>query len=182
MRVTSPFRNRRWILRSSGGLPFCTSAPQVSSDSSVCFLEEPVAPPQPSRPVLPPSRMTMSPASGTSRMTFSSRGRADDRADLHTLGYITRVIDLMHQAGRQADLVAVGGIARRRGRGTACAAAACLGSVFGERHRRVARAGHAHRPDKHRSGRRAGRGSRRRGRSPRRRTARSRSGGCGSRF
>ena len=72
MRVTSPFRNRRWILRSSGGLPFCTSAPQVSSDSSVCFLEEPVAPPQPSRPVLPPSRMTISPASGTSRMTFSS--------------------------------------------------------------------------------------------------------------
>ena len=72
MRVTLPSRNRRWILRSSGGLPFWTSAPQVSSDSSVCFLEEPVAPPQPSRPVLPPSRMTMSPGSGTSRMTFSS--------------------------------------------------------------------------------------------------------------
>ena len=34
-------------------------------------LREPVAPPQPSRPVLPPSRMTMSPGSGTSRMTFS---------------------------------------------------------------------------------------------------------------
>ena len=38
----------------------------------IAVAEEPVAPPQPSRPVLPPSRMTMSPGSGTSRMTFSS--------------------------------------------------------------------------------------------------------------
>ena len=36
------------------------------------------------------------------------RGRADHCTDLHALGDITRVIDLMHQAGREADLVAVG--------------------------------------------------------------------------
>ena len=67
MRVTAGLRNRRWSLRSSGALPFCTSAPQCSSDSMVWDLEEPVAPPQPSRPVLPPSRMTMSPGTGASR-------------------------------------------------------------------------------------------------------------------
>ena len=32
-------------------------------DFSVCALEEPVAPPQPSRPVLPPRRMMISPGS-----------------------------------------------------------------------------------------------------------------------
>ena len=49
-RVASGFRNRRCSLRSSGALPFCTSAPQVSSDSTVCDLDEPVAPPHPSLP------------------------------------------------------------------------------------------------------------------------------------
>ena len=70
--IASLLRKRRCNLRSSGALPFCTSAPQWVSDSSVCDLEEPVAPPQPSRPVLPPRRMTLSPGAGTSRRTFSA--------------------------------------------------------------------------------------------------------------
>lgn len=45
------------------GLPFCTSAPQVSMDSVLSSFEEPVAPPMPSRPVRPPTRMTTSPGS-----------------------------------------------------------------------------------------------------------------------
>ena len=68
-RLTSSLRNSLWILRSVGGFPFCTSAPHVSIDSSVCTLEEPVAPPHPSRPVLPPRRMMISPGSEFSRMT-----------------------------------------------------------------------------------------------------------------
>ena len=67
--VTSPRRKRRWILRSVRALPFCTSAPHVERDSTVCSLEEPVAPPQPSRPVLPPNNTTISPATGVSRRT-----------------------------------------------------------------------------------------------------------------
>ena len=67
--VTSGFRNRRWIFRSVGGFPFCTSAPQVDRESTVCSLEEPVAPPMPSRPVRPPSRTMISPAAGRSRIT-----------------------------------------------------------------------------------------------------------------
>ncbi len=70
------FRKRRCSLRSSGALPFCTSAPQVSSDESVCALEEPVAPPQPSRPVLPPSKRTTSPGCGRLRTTFSAGAAA----------------------------------------------------------------------------------------------------------
>ena len=68
----SPRRNRRWILRSTGALPFCTSAPQLSSDSSLCAFEEPVAPPMPSRPVRPPSSTTTSPGAGVSRRTWSA--------------------------------------------------------------------------------------------------------------
>ena len=71
IRDTAPLRNSRWIFRSVGGLPFWTSAPQVSMDSEVWALEEPVAPPQPSRPVRPPSRTMTSPGTGTSRTTFS---------------------------------------------------------------------------------------------------------------
>ncbi len=36
----------------------------------LCAFEEPVAPPMPSRPVLPPSRMITLPGSEFSRMTF----------------------------------------------------------------------------------------------------------------
>ena len=66
------FRKSLWSFLSSGALPFCTSAPQFSKDELSCFLEEPVAPPQPSRPVLPPRRITLSPACGVSLITFSA--------------------------------------------------------------------------------------------------------------
>ena len=71
IRARSPFLNKRWILRSSTGFPFWTSAPLSWMDSSVCALDEPVAPPQPSRPVLPPTRRMTSPGCGRSRTTFS---------------------------------------------------------------------------------------------------------------
>ena len=68
--LTSGRRNSLWIFRSVGGFPFCTSAPQTSMDCVVCALEDPVAPPMPSRPVLPPSKMIWSPGSLFSRITF----------------------------------------------------------------------------------------------------------------
>ena len=39
------------------------------------------------------------------------RGSAHNGADLHALGHVAGVIDLVHLAGSKADLVAVGGIA-----------------------------------------------------------------------
>ena len=68
-------RNSRWSLRSSGALPFWTSAPQCASDSNVWDLDEPVAPPQPSRPVRPPSRITTSPSPGAAPGGRSLPGR-----------------------------------------------------------------------------------------------------------
>ena len=75
-RVTSPLRKRHCIFRSVKGFPFWTSAPQVSIDSVFNSLDEPVAPPMPSRPVLPPTRITTSPAEGLSRMTWLSGAAA----------------------------------------------------------------------------------------------------------
>ena len=71
-RVTAGSRNRRWIFRSSGALPFWTSEAMVSRLLRSWLLEEPVAPPMPSRPVRPPSRMTLSPGAGVSRMTLAA--------------------------------------------------------------------------------------------------------------
>ena len=71
-RENSGFLNRRCSLRSSGGLPFCTSAADSCSEPPCCAREEPVAPPQPSRPVAPPMSRTRSPAAGSSRRTFSA--------------------------------------------------------------------------------------------------------------
>ncbi len=71
------------------------------------------------------------------------RGRADDRADLHALGDVARMVNLMHQPGRKADLVAVGRIARRR-RLAQLALGQLVGQGLGERDGRVARAGYAH--------------------------------------
>ena len=65
-------RNRRCSLRSMGALPFCTSAPQWSRLSRLWALEEPVAPPMPSRPVRPPSRTMTSPGAGHSRRTWEA--------------------------------------------------------------------------------------------------------------
>ena len=71
-RHASPRRNRRWSLRSTGALPFCTSAPQCSRLPRLCALEEPVAPPMPSRPVRPPRSTMTSPGAGFSRRTWSA--------------------------------------------------------------------------------------------------------------
>ena len=60
---TSSFLNNLTIFLSIGGFPFCTSAPNVCKDSSVCSLDEPTAPPNPSRPVLPPTSIIKSPGS-----------------------------------------------------------------------------------------------------------------------
>ena len=70
--VTSGFLNNLWIFLSSGAFPFCTSAPQSLKESSVCSLEEPVAPPQPSLPVFPPSSTTISPLEAFSLLTQSA--------------------------------------------------------------------------------------------------------------
>ena len=75
-RVTAGSRKRRWSLRSSGALPFCTSLAMVSRLALLWLLEEPVAPPMPSRPVRPPSRITTSPGWGRSRTTFSAGAAA----------------------------------------------------------------------------------------------------------
>ena len=72
IKLTFLSRKRRCIFRSSTALPFCTSAPALVTDSLVCTFDEPVAPPMPSRPVPPPSKMTTSPASGLSRTTESA--------------------------------------------------------------------------------------------------------------
>ena len=68
--ASSSFLNNLCIFLSSGAFPFCTSAPQVVNDLLVCAFDEPVAPPQPSRPVLPPSNITLSPGSGLNLTTF----------------------------------------------------------------------------------------------------------------
>ena len=69
--ATFSFLNNLWIFLSVCGLPFWTSAPHVFIDSSVCSFDEPVAPPIPSLPVLPPKRITKSEAFGSSLTTFS---------------------------------------------------------------------------------------------------------------
>ena len=58
-------------LRSTGALPFCTSAPSFSIDLTLWDLDAPVAPPIPSLPVRPPRRSTLSPGFGASRRTFA---------------------------------------------------------------------------------------------------------------
>ena len=67
----SAFLNNLWIFLSVGALPFWTSAAHSFIESSVCSFDEPVAPPTPSLPVLPPRRITISPALGSSLTTFS---------------------------------------------------------------------------------------------------------------
>ena len=73
-----------------------------------------------------------------------ARGRGDHRAQLHALGDKARMIVFLHLARREADLVAVAGIALRRGRGDApLGQLARAGAAV--RHARVARTGDAHR-------------------------------------
>ena len=60
----------------AGALPFWTSLAMVARDCVLWLLEDPVAPPMPSRPVRPPRRMTTSPGAGRSRRTFSAGAAA----------------------------------------------------------------------------------------------------------
>ena len=66
---TFSFLKSRCILCSSGALPFCTSAPHISIDDASCSFDEPVAPPTPSLPVLPPRSIIKSLTLGLSLRT-----------------------------------------------------------------------------------------------------------------
>ena len=68
---TSLFLNNLWIFLSSTGFPFWTSAPAVVVVFNSWDLEEPVAPPIPSRPVLPPINKTIWSFNGSKRFTCS---------------------------------------------------------------------------------------------------------------
>ena len=70
--VTSLFLNNLCIFLSVIAFPFCTSAAHCSVDFSVCSFDDPVAPPIPSLPVLPPSNITTSSFSGLSLLIFSA--------------------------------------------------------------------------------------------------------------
>ena len=73
-----------------------------------------------------------------------ARGRRDDGAQLHALGDEARMVVFLHLARGQSDLVAVGGIALRGGRGDAALRELALAGA-GVRHARIAGAGDAHR-------------------------------------
>ena len=69
------FLNSLWIFLSSGAFPFWTWADSVWIEETLWDFDEPVAPPIPSLPVLPPSKTIMSPSLGSILFTFS-RGQA----------------------------------------------------------------------------------------------------------
>ena len=69
--------------------------------------------------------------------------RAHHRADLHTLGDVARVVQLVHHTGGKADLVAVAGIARRGCRHQ-LALRQLAGHGIPDGHQWVARPGDAH--------------------------------------
>ena len=71
------------------------------------------------------------------------RGGGDDRADLHALGSVAGMVNLIHNAGGKADLVAVGGIARGGG-GDDLPLGQLAGDGLGHGGQRVGRAGDAH--------------------------------------
>ena len=73
--AASGFLKSLWIFLSSGALPFCTCADSVSIEETLCDFDDPVAPPIPSLPVLPPSKIITSPSIGSILFTFS-RGAA----------------------------------------------------------------------------------------------------------
>ena len=71
------------------------------------------------------------------------RGRAHHRADLQPLGRVAGVVHLVHQPGRQTDLVAVGAVSLRGG-GDELSLGQLARHGVGHGHQRVRRAGHAH--------------------------------------
>ena len=107
-------------------------------------LEEPVAPPQPSRPVRPPSRITTSPGAGVSRAHVSLRSRAHHRADLHALCGISVVINLVHKARLQGRSGCRRSCSPRRRSSTSLRCGSLPGSVSSNGAERVGRTGHAH--------------------------------------
>ena len=121
----------------SGALPFCTSAPQCSRDVQRCApwrnrWHRRCRRGRCGRPAGRRRRRER----GVSRRTWSAGRCAHNRADLHALGHIAGVVDLVHLTGGQADLVAVGGIAGGSG-GHQLA----LGQLAGQRLGRRARVG-----------------------------------------
>ena len=71
------------------------------------------------------------------------RGCAHHRADLQALGRVAGMVHLVHQPGRQADLVAVGAVALGGG-GDELSLGELARHGVGHGHQRVRRAGHAH--------------------------------------
>ena len=71
------------------------------------------------------------------------RRSAHHRTDFQTLGGIARMVHFVHQPRRQSNLVAIGGIARRR-RGDELALGQFSRHGLADRNERVSRAGHAH--------------------------------------
>ena len=72
------------------------------------------------------------------------RCSADHRTDFQTLGGIARMVHFVHQPRRQPNLVAIGGIARRR-RGDELALGQFSRHGLADRNERVSRASNAHR-------------------------------------
>ena len=72
------------------------------------------------------------------------RGRGHNRADLHALGHVAGMVDLVDLTGGQADLVAVGAVAGGRG-GDELALGELALQRLGDRHGRVRGAGDTHR-------------------------------------
>ena len=71
------------------------------------------------------------------------RGGGDDRADFHPLRRVAGMIKLIHDARRQANLIAIGGITRR-GRGDQLPLRQLAGEGLAHRNRRIRRARHPH--------------------------------------
>ncbi len=96
-----------------GALPFCTSEPQVSTDCWVslggtCRAADAVL------AGVAAQQMTTSPGVGALPADIFRGGGGDDRADLHALGGVAGMVNLIHNAGGKTDLVAVGGNSQRR--------------------------------------------------------------------
>ena len=80
------------------------------------LLEEPVAPPMPSAGTAAQQNDHVA-GCGTLTADIVSGSGSNHSAALQTLGNIAVMVQLGNMAGGQADLVAVGGIARRGGGG-----------------------------------------------------------------
>ncbi len=112
-RAASGLRNSRCSLRSSGALPFCTSAPQLSREERLWVLEEAGRPAAAVPPGTASDKQHDVAGRGLLAAHLGLRGRANHRAYFHTLCGVTGVVNLIHQPCRKAYLVAVGAVTRR---------------------------------------------------------------------